>query len=894
MPDALGRDLSGAVARINAALANRYVIERLIGEGGMATVYLARDLRHERRVALKVLKPELGALLGVERFLAEIRITANLQHANLLPLFDSGTVDGLLFYVMPFVEGESLRARLDREKQLPVDEAVRIADAAAGALDYAHRHGVIHRDLKPENILLQEGQPLIADFGIALAVRQAGGSRVTQTGMSLGTPQYMSPEQAAGDREVDARTDIYSLGAVTYEMLTGEPPHTGSTAQAIVARLLTETPRPVRVSRPAVPDHVEAAVQRALEKVPADRFASAREFADALSGRRAIEHSATAAATRPMLAATPPRRARETLAWALAAVGVAAAVYFATQRGGARTAGNVAAEFDVTLPDSLNASVGGGSFSLALSPDGSAMVFRAARPGEVASLYLRHIGDREVTPIRGTERGINPVFSPDGSELIFAQVGRGGLRRVSLQGGVARVVIDTAAVASWGDGGTLVLTVRNALYTVPADGGERALLARPDSARAHLRFGFPDVLPGERAALVTIWKGGTDLEHATLGVVTMPGGEVTELGIPGTFPRYSSTGHIVYATTDAGLFAVPFDARARQVTGTPFLIAEGVRLGNEGTATFALASNGMLAYLGGGVQRQGQPLSIVTRDGAAYPLRVPPGRYGYPRVSPSGREIALSVGSRSTQLTTPRAPDVFRFDTASTGLSRITADSASDRPSWTPEGDRIAWIRPGGDTAIHWRALYSGAAPEIMYAGRDTLRDFSIGPATRYITLRVGDDVRLTHLDSLRTRPRPLLTAPWVERMPRVSPSGALVAYVADRTGRNEVYVRRISGVGADVQISEGGGTEPVWSREGNELFFRGPTALHSVRLSAGAAVTQRDSLFTDSFIRSAAAANYDVFPGGNAFVMVGAPPRALTTPPIVVLQHWHLRTGGR
>src|SRR5881394_2178324 len=232
----------------------------------MATVYLARDVRHERNVALKVLSPELAAVVGKERFLAEIRVTASLQHPHLLPLFDSGEADGQLFYVMPYVQGESLRARLAREKQLPIDEAIRIAAAVGGALDYAHRHGVIHRDLKPENILLQEGQPLVADFGIALAVSVAGGARITQTGLSLGTPHYMSPEQATGDRAIDGRTDIYSLAAVLYEMLTGDPPHIGSTSQAVIAKVLTEKPHPVRTSRPNVALHVDATVTRALEK----------------------------------------------------------------------------------------------------------------------------------------------------------------------------------------------------------------------------------------------------------------------------------------------------------------------------------------------------------------------------------------------------------------------------------------------------------------------------------------------------------------------------------------------------------------------------------------------------------------------------------------------------
>ena len=275
--------MTGAADRLAAALADRYRIERELGAGGMATVYLAHDIKHDRKVAIKVLRPELGAVLGGERFVNEIRTTANLQHPNLLPLFDSGEADGLLFYVMPYVEGQTLRQRLDSERQLPVDETMRLVSLLAGALDFAHARGVVHRDLKPENILLQAGQPIIADFGITLAVAQAGGERVTETGLSLGTPHYMSPEQAAGTHTVDARSDQYALGAATYEMLTGEPPHTGPTTPAIVARLMTERPRDVRATRPAVPAGVDVAVLRALEKSPADRFASCGAFADALA-----------------------------------------------------------------------------------------------------------------------------------------------------------------------------------------------------------------------------------------------------------------------------------------------------------------------------------------------------------------------------------------------------------------------------------------------------------------------------------------------------------------------------------------------------------------------------------------------------------------------------------
>jgi serine/threonine-protein kinase len=269
-------------ARLSAALAGRYRIERELGAGGMATVYLAQDLRHDRKVALKVLKPELAAVLGAERFVVEIKTTASLQHPHILPLFDSGTADGFLFYVMPFIEGETLRDKLNRETQLGVDEAVRIAREVADALDYAHRRGVIHRDIKPENILLHDGRPMVADFGIALAVSAAAGGRMTETGLSLGTPHYMSPEQATAEREITGRSDVYSLASVLYEMLAGQPPHLGGSAQQIIMRIVTDTARPVTELRKSVPPYVSAAVSKALEKLPADRFESAKGFADAL------------------------------------------------------------------------------------------------------------------------------------------------------------------------------------------------------------------------------------------------------------------------------------------------------------------------------------------------------------------------------------------------------------------------------------------------------------------------------------------------------------------------------------------------------------------------------------------------------------------------------------
>ena len=275
--------LTELLARLSAALADRYAVERELGRGGMATVYLAQDLRHERPVALKVLHPELAQTLGPERFQREIKLAARLQHPHILTVLDSGEAAGRLWFTMPYVEGESLRDRLNRERQLPVEEALRIATDAARALEYAHDHGVIHRDIKPENLLLtKDGSTLVADFGIARAL-SGDGDQLTQTGMSVGTPAYMSPEQGAGDRNLDVRTDVYSLSTVLYEMLAGEPPFTGPTAQAILAKRCSgEVPR-IRHVRPSVPESVDQAVTKALAPVPADRFSTAAEFARALA-----------------------------------------------------------------------------------------------------------------------------------------------------------------------------------------------------------------------------------------------------------------------------------------------------------------------------------------------------------------------------------------------------------------------------------------------------------------------------------------------------------------------------------------------------------------------------------------------------------------------------------
>jgi hypothetical protein len=439
--------------RLSSALAGSYRIDREIGVGGMATVYVAQDVRHDRKVAIKVLHPELSAVIGAERFLAEIKTTAALQHPHILPLFDSGSADGLLFYVMPFVDGETLRARLAREKQLPIADAVRITREVANALDYAHRRGIIHRDIKPENILLHEGQALVADFGIALAVQTAGGQRMTQTGLSLGTPQYMSPEQAMGEREIGARSDVYSLGAVAYEMLVGEPPFVGPTTQAIFAKVMTEDARPLLPQRRSVPPEVEAAVLRALEKLPADRFGSAAEFAAALD--------------RPLPVAGPGARAtqqRSRAGWrgyAPWVAGVLAALTIGYVAGSA-TSGDAGAGVAYSQKTFADYAI----YNARFAPDGQAIVYSATPGGVVPELFVVRPDYPEPQPFGLPDSHVLSVSSQGelavlvGAKFLAHRLMLGTLARVPLGGGAPRELVDSVREATWSPDGAGLAVIR--------------------------------------------------------------------------------------------------------------------------------------------------------------------------------------------------------------------------------------------------------------------------------------------------------------------------------------------------------------------------------------------------------------------------------------------------
>jgi serine/threonine-protein kinase len=874
-----------AVEQLNSALTGRYVIDRELGRGGMATVYLARDVRHQRGVAVKVLNPELGAVLGVERFLSEIQVTANLQHPNLLPLFDSGEADGLLFYVMPFVQGETLRARLDREKQLPIDEAVRIAIAVLGALDYAHTHGVVHRDLKPENILFQAGQPVVADFGIALAVSVAGGNRVTQSGLSLGTPQYMSPEQATGDRQIDGRSDIYSLAAVLYEMLAGDPPYSGRTAQAIIARLLTERPRSLLAVRDTVPAHVEAAIDRALAKLPADRFATAREFAEALQGARPIQlvvsrpqgASLTTAAT--FVRVDGRRRVLTALPWAMAALAGATLVWRETHRPPVE---RPRVRFSLAAPDSTMPREEVGGANIALSPDGTLLVYVG---GPRRALMLRRLDDPEPRLLRaGTEGASQPRFSPDGKWISWLV--RSSLYKAPVAGGPPMTITDSAGRYSWSDRDQIVFArtggaINNGLWLISAAGGPARRLTVPDSAAGISGHTWPEVLPGGRDVVFNISRGARAavVGNSELAVVSLADGKVRPLGLMGVNPRYARSGHIVYGRGDGTISAAPFDLRRLRVTGPAVTVLEGVVVKGGGATEIALSPNGTLAYVSG---QAGSQVLAIDSTGAQTPL-ISGHAVINVRVSPNGERVAFAARDD-----TDGGTDIWVYNVASKSATRLTNDGSSAFPEWTPDGRKVSWTyQDTSRNEIRWQNWDGSSAAEVLLASKTPILGSVWAPSGAYFLSVAGDrgqsKIVLTPRDS---EPRVLVGGRGSYASPALSRDGKWLAYSGNEGGGAEVFVQSMDGGGGRHQISLNGGSLPRWSRDGRTIYYRADAAVRAARLvlSPEFVVVRRDSLLEDFIGRPAPVPSYDVWPSGGRFLIIG---RGLPTVSAMVVINW-------
>ncbi len=898
--------------RLSAALSDRYRLERELGAGGMATVYLAHDLKHDRQVAIKVLRPELAAVIGAERFLSEVRTTANLQHPHILPLFDSGAVSShpersegssFLYYVMPLIEGETLRDRITREKQLPVADAVRIAREVAAALDYAHRKGIVHRDIKPENLLLHDGSALVADFGIALAASKAGETRMTQTGMSLGTPHYMSPEQAMGEREITARSDVYALGCVLYEMLTGEPPFTGSTAQAIVARVVTESPRPMLPQRHTIPPHVEAAVLTALEKLPADRFATAAEFAEALENKGGTYAATVQLASRPhVLTSSRPGRALALVA--ASALLAATATWTVLQN---RSTGAPVSRYGLAFAEG-QAPVG----RIAITPDGSRLVYVGpGDSGQQRQLWVKRRDEYAATPLPGTTNPGNQFISPDGEWIAFAQNFQ--LKKVPITGGAVTTLADSAvsgAGVAWLDDGTIVYVQRGTfkLMRVSEAGGPSTLLRAPEARGQFLAF--PTALPRGRGVLFT--SCATDCLTGDLWVLDLESGDARAL-VPGERQGgYLSSGHVAYVARDGQVFAAPFDLKALKFRSTPVPVLGGVAMGPNGIArNLAVSSTGTLVLEVGGPTAAGSGLQHtlvwVDRTGVQRPvdstwtfrLSRAGGNVGW-ALSPDGTRLAVG-------LNTDAGDDIWIKELPAGPLSRVTFDSANEaRPRWTRDGRSVTYISQGGELRQRRADGTGDTENPLAPAGRvkDPIREARWSPDGRWLVVRTGGAAAsqaggrdiLGLRPGIDSAPVPLVAQRDVdESAPALSPDGRWLAYESDETGRSEVYVRPFPATDSGKwQVSTNGGQAPLWAHSGRELFYVDAERNMVVAPVQGGAAPQfgaRRTMFNlgeDLYLVSGEYYTpFDLSRDDQRFLMARALRRAESTRSFLLVENW-------
>ena len=788
--------------RLSSALAERYRIERELGAGGMATVYLAEDLKHDRKVAIKVLKPELAAVLGAERFVVEIKTTASLQHPHILPLFDSGNADGFLFYVMPYIQGETIREKLNRETQFGVDEAVRIAREVADALDYAHRHGVIHRDIKPENILLHDGRAMVMDFGIALAVSAAAGGRMTETGLSLGTPHYMSPEQATAEKDISARSDVYSLASVLYEMLAGQPPHSGGSAQQIIMKIITDVARPVNELRRNVPPNVTSALARALEKLPADRFDNAKTFGDAL-----VMPGFTHGITSPASYGRPAEGAKwqAWLPWGFAAVlGIVAIAGWL--RGAAPT--------PLVRMDLGMGEVVPGPREVVISPDGSMLAVAGRLGGEQAIFVRRLDGEVGFRKLPGTETGLMPSFSPDNQWIVFRRNQTRELVKVSVAGGGTTTLVSAGAIdpfsPHWGTDNAIVFSSPQGNFRIAPGGGEPELLER---------------LFGRTPFLLSDGSGVLFSINGIISLLDFARDTVYAVGVRGTHATVADD-KLVFITESGALAAALFDRKSARVIGAPVVL-----VGRVGAAAnvrgYSIARNGTLvfhdappsAFVGGGSANQ---MLVVTPGGPVDTLRLPTSRRLLPRFSPDGRRIAYEMSAASG---TDNDTQLYMVDIVTGTNTQLTTAGDNDDVTWSPDGTRILFNRTSPGTGEDLWVLQVDTDNSQQQLTTLPGNQWPSGWPREDLVLishRTGSGIDAYVWDPTgKTPPRPYLNAPWNESELAVSPDGGLAAFTSNERGaQGEIYVREFPMPQSKWRLTTGQSAAPRWSSDGRYLWW--------------------------------------------------------------------------
>ena len=865
-----------------------YEILAPLGAGGMGEVYRARDTRLGREVAIKVLPSELSSdKERLRRFEQEARAASALNHPNIVTVHDIGEVDSAPYIAMELVEGKTVR-ELIVSGPLPVRRLLAIAAQVAEGLAKAHAAGIVHRDLKPENLMVSaDGFVKILDFGLAkLAEASDALSRSptmappeTHPGTVLGTVGYMSPEHAAG-QTLDFRSDQFSLGSILYEMATGKRAFVRATTVDTLAAILHEEPEPIGSANPAIPAPLRWIVERCLEKDPRARYAATLDLARDLANVR--EHISELSGGESALSPGTRRRSRAFLRWGVAAaaliVGLAAGFLL---RGSQSEMSRVPLmRLNLAFPPE-ESPVFAEAPVLELSPDGTRLVYVGGRPEGQRGLYVRPLDRLEATAIPGTEGALNPFFSPDGEWVGFGAEGK--LKKVSLSGGQPMTLCEAPILrgASWGADGTILFSPVGtaSLLRVSDKGGEPKPLTTLNPEKGEATHRWPDILPGGKTALFTIHGMSGDYESARIGAVSLETGERRIVFEGGTHARYLPTGHILYVR-GSSLFAVPFDAKRLEVTGSPVPVLDGVAaFAPAGFANYAVSRTGSLVYAPRDPRAWEEELVWLDRKGSTRLLTELRRSYGTPRFSPDGRRLAVASGETNS--------DIWIYDLTRDAWEQLTSGGINFGPVWSPDGKRMAFSsNRNGPFNVFLMPTDRSASPEQITKGNTWTQALSWSPDGR--TLVVGDqprgslDLSELRLDGERTL-RPLFATPALESAARLSSDGRWMAYHSDEAGRLEVYVARYPGAGARSQVSTKGGSDPVWSPDGRELFFQSGNKLMSTAIQTTpelrAGVPR--ALFEGPF------EGFDLAPDGQRFVLVRSAYPNLPPKPLVVVLGW-------
>ena len=869
-----------------------YEVVGLIGAGGMGEVYEGHDPRLGRTVALKVLLEHMSSQPEARaRFEREAQMIAALNHPHIATLHDVGRHGEIDFLVMELVQGETLAARLLRGP-LPIHEVLRHGVDIADALDQAHRHDVIHRDLKPMNVMLTRTGVKLLDFGLA-KFRQPRGTAgdaqvtradITSAGEFLGTLQYMAPEQLEGSA-VDGRTDIFAFGTMLHEMATGSKAFSAPSRMSLMRSIMSDTPPPVSTLQPLAPRALDRLIATCLAKDPDDRWQSARDIKRELSwilessGPIAPPHSGEVLPPSGRRARALPWTAAGTLVLVTAAI-AAAAVW--TFKPAVAVAPLPVTRLAISLP--AGDKIGNiGRPAVALSPDGTVLVYAAQRGG-LSQLFMRPIGDLQERVIVGTDGASGPFFSPDGQWIGFFAAGK--LKKVPASGGAIEVVCDAASSqgGTWAAGNVIYFAPFNTsgLWRVAATGGTPTQVTTLDRNKGEVSHRWPQVLPGGEAIIFTVWTGpGFDERQVHLQLLRT--GERRVLLQGASTGRYVSSGHIIYARADA-LFVVPFDLAQLQVAGSGVPLTD--RAYDDEGAHFDVSASGMLAYVPAAPTRYDRRLVWVDPSGGrieALPLS--PRAFTDPMLSPDGRNVAFTV------IGAVEAIWIYDFARRTVTSLTSTAAGSSQAPTWSPDGSQIIYRGTRGGFRNLFRKAVDGGGDEERLTTADSLQtptSWSVdGKHLIFVDTTVGTGPDLAVLDTDTHEPRVFLRTAAGETNPRFSPDGRAVAYVSDESGANEVYVRAFPGPGRKLQVSPDGGVQPVWSRDGRQLYYRNADKMLSVDVATRPVVASGipHTIFEGRYVGTDTGnAGYDVSASGRFLMVQPVVPEAPLTQINIVL----------